>query len=163
MNRFFAWLFFLLALTPVLRGGTEPLPEKSVQPVAPGCDPRWYISIGGGLDIDFQAADFVSGTDFTLESTTPPVVEPQLELYKGRSYDDVYGNLYRIQGEVGYVLNDHIELFALFKYAFGYGGHFGGDLDRQPHPGFQPTFLPIDTYYSDYRSWGGELGIRYFF
>ena len=145
--------------------GVEPIDasksKEMIQP-APACDPRWYLSIGGGLDIDFQATDFVSATDFTLESTTPPVIEPQLELYKSRSYDDVYGNLYRIQGEIGYVLTNHIEIFALLKYAFGYGGHFGGDLDRQPSPPDE-HFFPIDTYYGDYRSWGGELGLRYFF
>src|SRR5438445_13423084 len=38
--------------------------EKMIQPVAPLCEPRWYVSAGLGIDIDTQATDFVQGTKF---------------------------------------------------------------------------------------------------
>jgi hypothetical protein len=48
----------------------------------------------------------------------------------------------------------------LFKYAGGYGGRFGGDIDLEHFQGTRA--FPIVNYFGDYRSWGGELGFRYF-
>jgi hypothetical protein len=137
----------------IFAGSADYSKDKGMVQQAPVCDPRWYVSIGGGIDIDFQATDFVSGTDFE-----PIANEPQFhENYKGRSYDDVFGDtLYRIQGEIGYVLNDHIELFGLFKYAGGYGKPY---VDQDVESGFA---YGVFVYPGDYRSWGGELGVRYF-
>jgi hypothetical protein len=127
--------------------------DKAIVQPAPVCDPRWYISIGGGIDLDYQATDFVSGSSFEPEGN--PIDHQD---YATRSYDDVFGDtLYRIQGEIGYVLNDRIELFALFKYAGGYAKQY---VDRDVEDDFA---YAIFVYPSDYRSWGGELGVRWFF
>src|SRR5205807_10234188 len=101
---------------------------QAVEQVA--CDPRWYISLGLGIDIDTQVTNFVNGTSFE-----PYAGEPYYqEQYKTRSYDDVYNNsIYRIQTEFGYVWSDHIELFAMGKYAGGYGKHY---IDRDSEGGF---------------------------
>jgi hypothetical protein len=133
--------------------GSPDFSKATVQPMAPACDPRWYISIGGGIDLDYQATDFVNSTDFAFVNSPTDV-----ERYKGRSYDNVYSDtLYLIQVEISYVLNDHIELFALFKYAGGYGKQY---VDRDDEGGFS---YAVFVYPGDYRSWGGELGARYFF
>ncbi len=138
----------------VYAGAADYTKDKGMIQQAPVCDPRWYISIGGGIDLDFQATDFVSGTDFDVTAGDPTFRQE----YKGRSYDDVFGDtLYRIQGEIGYVLNDHIELFGLFKYAGGYGKSY---VDRDVEGDFS---YGVFVYPGDYRSWGGELGLRYFF
>lgn len=152
----FACAFNALVLVFTLASayaGSPDFSKATVQPMAPACDPRWYISIGGGIDLDYQATDFVNGTDFGIVGSPGDT-----EIYKGRSYDDVFGDtLYRIQGELGYVLNDHIELFALFKYAGGYGKSY---VDRDVEGNFA---YPVFIYPGDYKSWGGELGFRYFF
>ena len=121
--------------------------KSMAAPARAECDPRWYISIGGGIDLDYQATNFVNGTNFEPYAGDPFY---QIQL-GGHTYDDVFGDtLYRIQGELGYVLNDHIELFGLFKYAGGYGQTFG-DIDYETSSGS----YPIKTYFGDYRSWGG--------
>lgn len=142
------------AFTTAFAGSADYSKDKAVMAPAPICDPRWYISIGGGIDIDFQATDFVSETSyFPYDNTTIYRHD-----YKGRSYDDVFGDtLYRIQGEVGYVLNDHIELFGLFKYAGGYADEY---VDKDVEGDFT---YGIFVYPGEYRSWGGELGLRWFF
>lgn len=147
-------LALLFTLGSAYAGSVDYSKDKAVAAPAPVCDPRWYISIGGGIDIDYQATNFVNGEDFE-----PYAGEPvdQIRL-PGHTYDDVFGDtLYRIQGEVGYVLNDHIELFGLFKYAGGYG-NTSGAIDFETGSSF-----PIKIYFGQYRSWGGELGARWFF
>lgn len=135
-------------------GSADYSKDKAIVQPAPVCDPRWYISIGGGLDLDYQATNFVNGTNFEPYAGNPT---DQIRL-GGHTYDSVFGDtLYRIQGELGYVLNDHIELFGLFKYAGGYGDTFG-DIDYETSSSY-----PIKTYFGEYRSWGGELGLRWFF
>jgi hypothetical protein len=137
--------------------GSEPVDnskEKMIQPMAPVCDPRWYVSFGLGIDFDTQVTSFVNGTTFEPFAGETNVQEH----YKERSWNDAYDNsIYRVQGELGYVLTPHIELFGLFKYEGGYGKHL---IDRDVESGFQ---YPVFEYPGLYRSWGGELGLRYYF
>ena len=124
--------------------------------MAPVCDPKWYFSLGLGTEFDTQATSFVDGTRFEPYSGDPSY---QIDL-KEHSYDEVFGNsFYRIQGELGYVLTPHIEVFGNFAYDGGYGRHVYGDQDKE---NFGTENYPLDNYFGLYRSWGGELGLRYY-
>lgn len=143
------------AFTTTFAGSADYSKDKAIVAPAPVCDPRWYISIGGGFDFDYGATDFVNGVDAQVF----PPDDFYVEHLRSHTYNDVYDNsIYRIQGEVGYVLNPHMELFGLFKYAGGYGYRQYGDVDIE-----FDTQYPLYIDFGDYRSWGGELGFRYFF
>ena len=152
-------VFFGAGLIATAFAGSPGDSKKEVQAVQPAlCDPPWYISLGLGLDIDTGVNSFVNGTTFS------PFGGAGRSLYtedlKGRSYNDVYDNsIYRIQAEVGYVLTNHVELFGTFKYAGGYGKKQYGDRDI--YANF--TTYSLVSYPGLYRSYGGELGLRYFF
>src|SRR6058998_1166451 len=113
--------------------GPEPLSgsskEKMIQPMAPECNPRWYVSAGLGIDIDTQATDFVQGTKFD------PYGDDNsggyyTEDYKGHSWGEIYDNsIYQVELQAGYVLTNHIELFATGRYEGGYGRKTYGDSD----------------------------------
>lgn len=159
--------FFIVAaavvgIVPAMLAGPERMDyskDRAMVQQAPVCDLRWYISIGGGIDLDYQATDFVSRTEFQPYAGDPSYV---IDL-GGRKYDDAFGDtLYRIQGEFGYVLNNHIELFGLFKYAGGYADSYVA-VDYEGVSSSGVSAYPIGVYFDDYRSWGGELGLRWFF
>ncbi len=136
--------------------------DKEVQMMqqAPVCDPRWYFSIGGGADFNVGDTSINKKVDaFAVAFFTNGFI-------KEHSYDDVYDTGWRIQGEAGYALTEHLEIFGLFKYAHADAvnrtsgsavvtdfSFFGG-----------PTFVfPIGSEFEDYDSWGGELGFRFYF
>jgi len=113
------------------------------------CDPRWYISLGGSVDFPF--GDFSNGVSEDING------EATLDVLS-RDYDDVYSDWWNIQGEVGYVLTNHIELFGNFRYTHAESKIVTGSvLD------FGFFDLEFVSQYGDYNSYGGELGIRYFF
>ena len=115
----------------------------------PPCDPRWYVSLGGS--VDFQLGEFSEGVDETIGGFA------DLHIVQ-RDYDDVYNNWWNVQGEVGYVLTNHIELFGTFRYTHGESEIVTGSfLD------FGQFGLNFVSQYGDYDSFGGELGLRYFF
>ena len=118
------------------------------------CDPKWYISIGGGTDFDYQATDF-------FNSARSLVFGGAVLLdINSHTYDSVYNtNFYRIQGEVGYVLTNHIEVFGLFKYSHADSEVTSGSTATVVGG---PSFVLTD-HWGDYSAWGGELGLRYFF
>lgn len=125
----------------------------------PVCDPRWYLSIGGGIDVD------VSNSDLN-QSLRPHYFNNTLTTayIKSHDWNDVYDNAWRIQGELGYVLTEHLELFGLFKYAHA----DASDRTRGSRAIFDllfvpPVVYPISTKFDDFDSWGGELGFRFFF
>jgi hypothetical protein len=156
MTRNLQFLFVVLLLAPCsgYGGPAAMTSDKNMVQTAPACAPRWYVSIGGGLDLDYQATDLVNSTSFL-----PFAGSPFTEFYRGHNYDDVYGDtLWRVQGEIGYVLTSHVELFALFKYSNGSGKRIGGEIDTDGIESF-----PLSTRFGDYSSWGGELGLRWFF
>jgi hypothetical protein len=153
--------------------GTERYPDlsKANTALAPLCAPRWYISLGLGLDIDYQATDFVNTTD--CNPLGAGLSYPANEHLRGHTYNDIFNNeLYRGQVEAGYVLTPQIELFAMFKYAAGYGHKQYGDHFNYRYSIFDPynyTYTNVDVtnelvaYPGTYKSWGGEVGLRYFF
>lgn len=147
--------FFSAGMAPSVLAGPEQLPDHSkdkVQMVEQQavCDPRWYISLGGS--VDFQLGEFSNGfSEFGLGGE-----ELDIESY---DWDDVYDTAWNIQGEVGYALTNHIELFASFRYT-----QASSDSVRETAL-FIPGLGDLDFVgkWDDYESWGGELGLRYFF
>lgn len=122
------------------------------------CDPRWYLSIGGGVDVDVGSSDLNQGLAphyFNNTLTTAYI--------KSHDWSEVYDNAWRIEGEVGYVLSQHLELFGSFKYAHAdaassaTGSRAIFDIVIAP-----PTIFPLTTEFDDYDAWGGELGFRFF-
>ena len=129
--------------------GPEPMESKDKMVMAPPpvCDPRWYISIGGSVDFHFgdfssKVDEFVFGNEVFIES---------------RDWGDVYDFGWNIQGEVGYVLNDHIELFGGFSY------HRADSNSVVQEDAFDGFGSRLELRWGDYESFGGELGLRYFF
>jgi hypothetical protein len=158
--RFFAALLIAGSLASAAYAGPSELPDysKDKNPVVQQqreCDPRWYISIGGGTDFDYGATDFSNSVNALV-----PAFGIGLNI-KSHEYSGAYDtNFYRFQGEVGYVLLRNFEVFAMFKYS-----HADSQLTRGSTVtvlGGGPTFGLVDTW-GDYTSYGGELGFRYFF
>jgi hypothetical protein len=140
------------AIAPVL-AGPEPISDKTMvaQPEAPECN--WYVSIGGGVDLDY------GGTDFIREHNIPGLLGLATFHVPARTWDDAFDLPYRIQAELGYALGQHIELFGRFTY---------NAADGQTTNGSFISAVPIGTIdlrdkWDDYRSYGGEIGLRYLF
>jgi hypothetical protein len=122
--------------------------DKFVAPV-PVCDPRWYISIGGSTD--FPLGNFSDGVTADING------EATLDVLS-RDWDDVYSNWWDVRAEVGYVLTNHIELFGTFQYTHAESKIVTGSV--LDFGNFDFEFV---SQYGDYNSYGGELGLRYFF
>jgi hypothetical protein len=121
--------------------------DKVVMPPPPVCDPRWYVSIGGSADLQF--GNFSSGVrDFAFGDEV---------IVDSRDWGDVYEIGWNIRGEIGYVLNDHIELFGGFRYQ---RADSNSVVEENAIPNFGSRF---ELRWGDYESFGGELGLRYFF
>jgi hypothetical protein len=174
----FAKHFFIMAvatagIVPAMLAGPEPLADRSkdkevqMEQQAPLCDPRWYISIGGGADFDLGSTKISHGFDANVFADTPASFFTPFDLhFRSHDWSDVYDNAWRIQGELGYVLSQHLEVFGRFKYehADSAGRTSGDHIVVGGRNGFR-VFLdfPVSTEFSDYSSWGGELGFRFFF
>lgn len=156
--------FLAIGFCGSVLAGPEQMPvsskdkEVQMEQAAAVCDPRWYFSIGGGIDVDLGSRDLNQALEpnyFNNTLTTAYINE--------HDWDDVYDNAWRIQGEFGYALTQHLEVFALFKYAHA----DADDRTRGSHADFlivpPPTVFPISSEFDDYNSWGGELGFRFFF
>ncbi|MEY2525648.1 MAG: hypothetical protein QOE73_419 [Verrucomicrobiota bacterium] len=131
----------------------EKNPVVEQQPV---CDPRWYISIGAGTDFDYQGTDFFNGAR-ALAFGGAVLLD-----INSHTYDSVYNtNFYRIQGEFGYVLSRHLEVFGMFKYSHADSEITSGSTATVDLKG--PVTFVLTDHWGDYSAWGGELGLRYFF
>jgi hypothetical protein len=149
--------------------GPESLPDYSkgknpvIEETAPVCDPRWYISLGGGLDIDLGGTDLTHNfdRDFTSFFFIFPVAS-RAEM-QSHDWNDVYDDAWRIQGEVGYALTQHLEVFGLFKYAHADATNRTSG-DRLLLTLFGPTAVyNLRSDFGDYDAFGGELGFRFYF
>ena len=136
--------------------GPEPIADYSTdknvveQKVEQECN--WYVSIGGGADFDYGTTEF-------NRARTIPGASGLAEIdVASHDYNDVYDTNYRIQGEVGYALGQHIELFGRFSYDAAGSQTTGGSVVRSIAGN-----LALESNWSDYNSYGGELGVRYFF
>jgi hypothetical protein len=134
----------------------------------PACDPRWYFSINAG-------GDFNIGTTRINDSQTttfiPLVANPGGFLVGfgtanivRHSFDDVYDSGYHVEGEFGYSLTQHLDVFARFRYAHADATDRtrGSTFDFFTFGGPAGT-IPFGSEFDDYDSWGGELGFRFYF
>lgn len=145
--------------------GPEAISAKDKNPIVEvptSCDPKWYVSVGAGTEFD-GGNDFSNGfeefNDFGIITTDLHV--------KSRDYDDVYKNWVNINAEVGYALTNHLEIFGKFNYTQADSQFITGSslvIDSPINP-FSPLAigLPFTSKFSNYESWGGELGLRFFF
>jgi hypothetical protein len=124
-------------------------PKDKVVMAPPPCDPRWYVSIGGSVEKLF--GDFSNAVDQDILGVA------DLHIV-GRDWDDTYELAWNIQGEVGYVLTSHIELFGTFRYT-----HADAKIVTGSFLDFGTFAFDFVSKYGDYDSYGGELGFRYFF
>jgi hypothetical protein len=131
--------------------GPERIDSKDKMIMAPPvCDPRWYVSLGGSVDFDI-------GSDFASGFTAEPIGAADVTIVS-RDYDNTFEGTYNIQGEVGYVLTNHIELFGTFRYTHAESKIVTGSVSD-----FGFFDLEYVSQYGDYDSFGGELGLRYYF
>lgn len=172
LTKYFIVVLAAVGFVPALMAGPEQLPDRSkesknvemVQP-PPVCDPRWYISIGGGGDFnigDTHINDAVR-RDFNVQFFGFPFPVGSADI-KSHNFDDVYDDGYHIQGEIGYALTQHLELFGSFRYAHADAANrTTGSSISVDFPGVFTGVFPIESEFEDYDSWGGELGFRYYF
>jgi hypothetical protein len=139
--------------------GPERIDSKDKMVLAPPpCDPRWYVSLGGSWDHSF--GDFSNGASELILVGDDDDDDDDIQLdIVGRDWDDAYSNWWNIQGEVGYVLTNHIELFGKFNYTHGDAELVDGSI-IDLGGGFP---LELVSKFGDYDSFGGEFGMRYFF
>jgi hypothetical protein len=162
---FFAGLLLCgSGISSSLLAGPEQLPDRSKDKEvqmeqAQVCDPRWYISLGGG-------GDFIVGGDLTHGFSRPVGIPTIIGTAPGRirtattKWDDVYDDSWHIQGEIGYDLTRHIEIFGTFKYEHAEGVDRAGGNEVVIGGPFGS--FPFIRDFGDYTSVGGELGLRYF-
>lgn len=136
--------------------GPEPIAEtskdKSVIEQKTEVECNWYVSVGGGADFDFGSTQF-------NRSHVIPDLSGRAEIHvAAHDYDDVYNTNYRIQGEFGYALGQHWEFFGRFAYDAADSQTTTGSFVRSV-----VGRLNLESNWSDYKSYGGEVGIRYFF
>src|SRR5436305_6907919 len=142
--------------------GPESLPGSSTDknPIVeiPTCKPRWYFTISGGADFNIGGTAVTNG--FTRD-LFPPVPGFIVAFIKHNDWNDVYDTGYRIQGELGFVLNNYFEFFGLFKYAH----QDASNRTTGSHVSFLfGTFdFPFSSEFGDYDSYGVEFGARFFF
>jgi hypothetical protein len=167
----FAVVLGIAGIVPATFAGPEQLPssvsskDKEVQMVQPPvCDPRWYISMGGGADFNI-GGQLVNGFDTNFDVLTIIGPFPATAHVQSRDWDDVFDDAWRIQGEIGYALTQHLELFGSFRYSHAEGVKRTTDdvIVDLGRIGGGPTNFPFTRDFGDYSSWGGELGFRYYF
>ena len=146
--------------------GPEALPDRSKDKVQmieapPPCDPRWYFSIGGNAEFNFGSGDFVNGESETFDAGGA-LFDVEID---SADYSDVYDQpFYSVEAEFGYVLTRHIEVFGQFKYSASIGtDRTEGSSVFFDIPGIGTGDIPIHSRFEDFESYGGQLGIRYFF
>jgi hypothetical protein len=151
-----AGAFLASGMPLALLAGPEPITDYSKdknvieQKVEVECN--WYFSIGGGVDLDYGSAEFVRPHDI-------PSFSGLAELHVGaKDFDDAFDTTYRIQAELGYALGQHIELFGRFNYDAADGQKTGGSYVSSI-----VGRLDLQREFGDYTSYGGEVGLRYFF
>jgi hypothetical protein len=168
VKRIFFGTFFIVGLASIALAGPEPMGDysKGKNPIVeqmPVCDPRWYISLGGGIDVNVDSTEVTNGFDSNFDVLVPvfPGFAPARFEINSRGWNDAFDDAWRIQGEVGYVLTPHLEIFGLFKYSQAdSSGHI--DIGRMLFD-VPTSAFPLSARFEDYSAWGGELGFRFFF
>jgi hypothetical protein len=78
---------------------------------------------------------------------------------ESRDFDDVYGELWRFGGEIGYGLSNRSEVFGSVSYTEGSGGRL--QVGGAAVPALNTT-LPVFGTFDDYTAWGVEAGYRHY-
>lgn len=136
--------------------GPEPIADyskdKNIIEQKPEMECHWYISVGGGADVEF------GGTEFVRSHTVPDSLGLAVLHFGPRKFDDAFDTGYRIQAEFGHDLGEHIELFGRFTYNAANGQTTEGSY-------VSTAFgrLILRRQFGDYTSYGGEVGLRYLF
>ena len=143
----------ILAVSTVW-GGPEPIVDTGkdknvVQPPEPEC--TWYFSVGGGVDVDYGS------TDFVREHNIPSLFGNATFRTPSTTWNDAFDTPYRIEGELGYALGQHIELFGRFSYNAADG------QSTESYLSITRIGVELEDKWGDYRSYGGEVGLRYLF
>ena len=138
--------------------GPEPITDysKGKEPIVetkPVEECNWYISLGGGVDFDYGTTDFNRSHFIPAEFGAPAALE-----VVSHDFDDAYGTFYHIQGEVGYALGQHVEIFGTFTYSAA-----GGQTTSGSRLVSIAGDLRLENQWGDYTSYGGQVGVRYFF
>ena len=128
--------------------------KNVIQPPAPK-PPRFYLSIGGGGDVDYTATKFLSNGGGTLGG------EPAR--FDARTYPKVHDLTARGEFTAGYNLNQVVSFFGRFEYEHAYtsrenigsvedtAGLFGTNRTRN---------YDVSADLRDYQSYTGKGGVR---
>ncbi len=149
-----AGILAIAAIGPA-SAGPQPISDYSKdknmveQAAVPECN--WYVSLGGGFDVDY------GGTEFMRQHVIPSVFGVATLRTPSISWDDAFDTPYHIQGELGYALGQHIELFGRFTYDAASG------QSTEAYLSIARVGLELENKWDDYRSYGGEVGLRYLF
>lgn len=156
------------ALSVSLFAGPEPIAtsakDKEIPVTQEVCDPRWYFSLGGGAEFNVGNSHIVNefDQDFSAVTIAGFPIPAHLDI-RGRDWGDTHDSAWRGQGEIGYALTQHLEVFGRFNYAHADGSGFT-DIGSLSLTGLRTVFtLPLMAELDDYTAYGGELGFRFFF
>lgn len=123
----------------------------------------WSFSLKGGpqFQVGGDVHDGTSAPVPDLGALNPDLagVGATLEI-ESRDYDDVYGTMWEIGGEIGYGLSDQGQAFALVSYTWGNGDRL--QVGGAAVPALETT-LPVFGDFDDFGAWGVELGYRHHF
>ncbi len=129
-------------------------------PVAPG---TFALGLKGGGEIVVEG-ELHGGTSAPvpdLGALNPALAGVGATLQvQPRSWDDVYGDLWSVAGEVGYGLDANAETFAAISYTKGSGDRL--EVGGANVPALATT-LPLFGDFGDFEAWGLELGYRRWF
>jgi len=132
---------------------------------APSGTPKagaWSFSLSGGpefvLDGDVHGGTNAPVADLGPLNPSLAGVAATLQI-ESRDYDDVYGTLYAVQGEVAYGLDRQSELFGALTYGWADGGRL--QVGGATVPALNTT-LPVFGRFDDFKYWGLDAGYRYF-
>jgi hypothetical protein len=158
--------------------GPEGVSSKEKNPIVevPTCNPHWYVSVSGGADINVGGDLNNSHTAILNPVGSPlnPFIGPGAstfpvvtEFVAHHNWDDVYDTGYRAEAEAGWMATEHFDLFVLFKYEHATADDrtHGTNLAVNFGPPFDggPTLVfPITSKFTDYNSYGFEVGGRWF-
>jgi hypothetical protein len=154
-------LIGILAFTAAAQAGTEEVDSKSskdknvIQPPPPKT-PRFYMTLSGGADIDYNA------TKFTTDGGGHFLGEPA---HVDARYFPALHNDETQVGELtaGYIINPIVSVFGRFDYnhAFTSRETIGRVTDTNGLFGTDKSLVvPLSADLSQYNSYGGKAGVK---
>ncbi len=133
--------------------------EYGLVPTSTESVPKWYVKIGGGIDLDYGVTDFNGSFKRSLPNLIEQIVTVKI---RDHGYDDIYDtNFYRFRSEVGYAVTRSIELWGLVDYTAANGQDSPGGFIAISGIG-NTERLDLTLHAGEYNSYGLELGVRCF-